>query len=75
MKKMRMLLLGVFVLALLAGASIAKQQGEGGGDRDRDRDPDSCECIQFVDENADGICDNSGDCIPEDGTGRKKGRN
>ena len=74
MKKMKMLLLGVFVLALLAGASIAKQQRGG----DRDRDPDSCECIQFVDDNADGICDNCGDCDPdppEDGTGRKKGRN
>ena len=76
MKKMKMLLLGVLVLALLTGISMAKRNG--GGDRDRECDPDSCAYVEFVDADGDGVCDNNCDgCIPDppkDGEGRKNGR-
>ena len=72
MKKMKMLLLGVIVLSLVAGISMAKIQ-----QRDCDPDPDCCVCIEFVDADGDGFCDYCDGCIPnppKDGTGRKKGK-
>ena len=72
MKKMKMLLLGVLVLALFASVTMAKIQ-----QRDCDPDPDCCACTEFVDVGGDGVCDNCDGCIPDppkDGTGRKKGK-
>ena len=72
MKKMRILLLEILVLALLGSASMTKMQ-----QRDCEGGPGSGECTEFVDIDGDGVCDNCDGCIadpPKDGTGRKKGK-
>jgi hypothetical protein len=74
-------ILHAVVLAMLvmsmSGAQALAGRGDCKGDQQRKRDGSGPNC-EFVDENGDGICDKSGECVPkgrdDDGDGIPNGQ-